>query len=309
MRARGHSRAEVQGWIDDGRVSLVRADGSAQAALKASLKLRSGDAVEVRLPPPPRPPEPLRPEAIPLTLLYQDDSILVIDKPAGLTVHPGAGQREHTLVQALLHASPQRLSTVGGDERPGIVHRLDKDTSGVIVVARDDMAHRNLAKQFHDRTVKKTYLALAERGPKDDRGLVDEPIGRHPRERKKMAVVANGRAARTRFRVLERFGTRAALIELDPETGRTHQLRVHMKHVHAPLLADATYGRGGSFTAGDAGLVEDQGRVLLARHALHAARLVLTHPVSGARLTFEAPLAPDMQATLEALRAGHELRR
>jgi 23S rRNA pseudouridine1911/1915/1917 synthase len=309
VRARGHSRAEVQGWIDAGRVLLVRADGSAQAALKASLKLRQGDTVEVRLPPPPRPPEPLRPEAIPLTLLHQDDSILVIDKPAGLTVHPGAGQREHTLVQALLHASPERLSSVGGADRPGIVHRLDKDTSGVIVVARDDKAHRHLAQQFHDRTVKKTYLALTERGPKDDRGLVDEPIGRHPRERKKMAVVAGGRAARTRWRVLERFGARAALVELDPETGRTHQLRVHMKHVHAPLLADATYGRGGTFTAGDAGLVEGQGRVLLARHALHAARLVLTHPVTGARLTFEAPLAGDLQATLEALRAGHDARR
>lgn len=310
VRARGHSRAEVQGWIEAGRVGVVRAAGAggaerAEAAPKTSLKLREGDRVEVRIPPPPRPPEPIAPEAIPLTIVYQDEAILVIDKPAGLTVHPGAGQRDHTLAHALLHASPGRLSTLGGADRPGIVHRLDKDTSGVIVVARDDKAHRHLSKQFHDRTVKKTYLALVERGPKEDEGLIDEPIGRHPRDRKRMAVVAGGRPARTRWRVLERFGDLAALVELHPETGRTHQLRVHMKHVHAPLLADATYGRSGTFTLGDAGAHVpplDPRERLLERHALHAARLVLTHPVSGRRLTFEAPLPPDLQRALDALR-------
>ncbi len=257
----------------------------------------------MQLPPPPRPPEPLRPEAIPLTLLHQDAAILVIDKPAGLTVHPGAGQRDHTLAHALLHASAGRLSSLGGPDRPGIVHRLDKDTSGVIVVARDDAAHRHLARQFHDRTVEKTYLALVERGPREDHGVVDEPIGRHPRDRKKMAVVAGGRAARTRFRVVERFGARAALVECRPQTGRTHQLRVHLKHVHAPLLADAAYGRADRFTTRDAGLPGEE-RVLLARHALHAARLVVTHPTTGARLTFEAPLPADMRAAIDALRAA-----
>ncbi|MCO5167064.1 MAG: RluA family pseudouridine synthase [Planctomycetes bacterium] len=301
MRARGHSRAEVQAWIEAGRVRVRR--GGTWPAVKKGLELRAGDAVEVQLPAPPRPPAPLRPEAIPLALLHQDEALLVIDKPAGLTVHPGAGQREHTLAHALLHASAGRLSSVGGEDRPGIVHRLDKDTSGVIVVARDDAAHRHLARQFHDRTVEKTYLALVERGPRADHGVVDAPIGRHPRERKKMAVVEGGRPARTRWRVLERFGARAALVECRPETGRTHQIRVHLKHLHAPLLADPTYGRADRFTAQDAGRPGDD-RVLLARHALHAARLVLTHPVTGARLTFEAPLPPDMDAALEALRGG-----
>jgi 23S rRNA pseudouridine1911/1915/1917 synthase len=294
VRARGHSRSEAQAWIDVGRV-LVTRPGLAPSGVKASLKLRAGDRVEVRLPAPPPPPEPLRPEAIPLTLLFQDESILAIDKPAGLTVHPGAGQRDHTLAHALLHASAGRLSMVGGPERPGIVHRLDKDTSGVIVVARDDAAHRHLSRQFHDRTVKKAYVALVEGGPKEDHGLVDAPIGRHPRDRKRMAVVEGGRAARTRWRVVERFGKRASLIECEPETGRTHQLRVHLKALHCPLLADATYGKDGTFAL-------DDGRVLLARHALHAARLTITHPVHGARLTFESPLPADMAATIAALR-------
>jgi 23S rRNA pseudouridine1911/1915/1917 synthase len=301
VRARGHSRAEVQAWIDHDLVAVRR--GGARPRVAKGLKLREGDEVEVRLPAPPRPPEPLRPEVIPLTLLHQDEALLVIDKPAGLTVHPGAGQRERTLAHALLHASAGRLSSVGGPDRPGIVHRLDKDTSGVIVVARDDAAHRQLARQFHDRTVEKTYLALVERGPREDHGVVDQPIGRHPRDRKKMAVVPDGRAARTRFRVLERFGARAALVECRPETGRTHQLRVHLKHVHAPLLADATYGRSDRFTSRDAGLPGDE-RVLLARHGLHASRLVIRHPTTGARLAFEAPLPADLRATLEALRAG-----
>lgn len=299
VRGRGHSRAEVQAWIEASRVRVRR--GGSWPAVKKGLELRTGDAVEVRLPAPPRPPEPLRPEAIPLRLLHQDAALLVIDKPAGLTVHPGAGQREHTLAHALLHASAGRLSALGGPDRPGIVHRLDKDTSGVIVVARDDAAHRHLARQFHDRTVEKTYLALVERGPRGDHGVVDAPIGRHPRDRKKMAVVEGGRPARTRWRVVERFGARAALVECRPETGRTHQLRVHLKHLNAPLLADPTYGRGDRFTAQDAGLPGDD-RALLTRHALHAARLAITHPTTGARLTFEAPLPDDLRAALEALR-------
>jgi 23S rRNA pseudouridine1911/1915/1917 synthase len=300
VRARGHSRAEAQAWIEAGRVRVVR---PGLTGAKPGLKLRAGDRVEVRLPAPPAPPAPLAPEAIPLAILYQDEALLVLDKPAGLTVHPGAGQREHTLASALLHASAGRLSTVGGPDRPGIVHRLDKDTSGVIVVARDDAAHRHLARQFHDRTVKKTYVALVEGGPREDHGVVDAPLGRHPRDRKRMAVVEGGRPARTRFRVVERLGRRAARVECEPETGRTHQLRVHLKTLGCPLLADATYGRRDRFTGADAGLTGPAAeRVLLARHALHAWRLSLDHPRTGARLTFEAPPPADLRAAIEALR-------
>lgn len=294
----GSSRVQAQAWIKEGRCRI-----GGRAVRKPSHKLKPGDAVQLALPPPPPPLGPLQAEDLPLPLLYQDEHLLVVDKPAGMTVHPGAGQREGTLVNALLHHSPEALSRVGGEERPGIVHRLDKDTSGVIVVARSDRAHRELARQFHDREVRKRYLALTEGVPREREGEVDLPLGRHPKDRKRQAVVEDGRPALTRYRVLEDFGGHA-YVECRPQSGRTHQIRVHMLALGAPLLADATYGRGRPerFTRRDAGLLAGPDEVLLARHALHASRLELTHPQSGRMVTFEAPLPADFVAALTALR-------
>lgn len=297
----GHSRAEIQGWISDARVRVTRAASSeAPSKLKRSTKLHEGDTVTVDVPPPPPPPEPLRAEDLAVPIIYQDEAILVLHKPAGLTVHPGAGQRHGTLVSALLHISAGRLSSVGGEERPGIVHRLDKDTSGVIVVARTDMAHRNLSKQFHDRVVKKRYVAIVDGVPRRSEGTIDAALGRHPKDRKRQAVVEGGRSARTDYTVSEAFA-RHAFLELRPETGRTHQIRVHLKSIGTPIVADATYGRRPAFTTEDAGL-GGEAEVLLERHALHAARIAFDHPVSGERVSFEAPVPYDMSAALEALR-------
>jgi 23S rRNA pseudouridine1911/1915/1917 synthase len=307
LEGRGHSRVEVQGWIQDGRVAVAR-DGGAPGdqtprVLKRSYKLKAGDVVTATPPPPPPPPEPLRAEDLAVPLIYQDAALLVLNKPAGLTVHPGAGNRHGTLVSALMHISPGELSSVGGEERPGIVHRLDKDTTGVIVVARTDAAHRELARQFHDREVKKTYLALTHGVPRKAKGVIDAPLGRHPKDRKRQAVVEGGRAAQTAYTTREAWA-RHAFVELRPKTGRTHQIRVHLKSLGTPILADATYGRSAAFTTRDAGIQEAPTRALLERHALHAASLSFNHPTSGERLTFEAPLPADMQATLAALRTA-----
>jgi 23S rRNA pseudouridine1911/1915/1917 synthase len=298
----GYSRAEAQAWIKGGRAQVVRGDEVFEQP-KRSRRLRDGDEVVLRLPPPPEPPGPLLPEDLPLRILHQDEAILVVDKPAGLTVHPGAGQPSGTLANALLALSPGRLSTIGGPERPGIVHRLDKDTSGVMVIARSDRAHRHLARQFHDRLVSKRYLALVEGSAGDLTRLdgleVDAPLGRHPKDRKRMAVVDGGRPSTTRFRVLERFVAQTgawALVEAAPRTGRTHQIRVHLKHVGCPILADGTYGRADRFpSAGPVALLE--------RHALHAASLTFQHPQGGEPRTFEAALHADMQGALERLRS------
>ena len=291
------SRVQVQGWIREGRVEI-----GGVPSTKPSAKLRPGDRVAISLPAPAPPAGPLEPEDFPLELLYQDEHLLAINKPPGLTVHPGAGQRSGTLVNALLHHSPRALSQVGGEERPGIVHRLDKDTSGVILVARSDRAHRELARQFHDREVQKRYLALCEGFPAARRGVIEARLGRHPRDRKRQAVIPDGRDALTRYEVLETHG-RFALIQCEPKTGRTHQIRVHLRHVEAPLLADKTYGRGRPerCTRHDLGLGGPDA-LLLERHALHAARIEFKHPLSGAPLAFEAALPPDMAATLAALR-------
>ena len=311
LKPEGHSRTAVQGWIDDARARVFRA-GAEERGVKRSFPLEPGDEVLVRPPPPKTPPGPLLPEALPVPILHQDEALLVLDKPAGLTVHPGAGQRTGTLANALLHLSPGRLSGLGGEERPGIVHRLDKETSGVIAIARTDAAHRELARQFHDREVEKVYLALVTPPPEAEGGLIDLAIGRDPRDRKRMTAVhardrrrqAPAREACTAWSVLERF-PRAALLELRPRTGRTHQLRVHLRAIGCPIAADATYGRAPPFTTADAGLPGEP-RPLLGRTALHAARLTLTHPVSGLRVTFEAPLPDDLRSTLETLRGPHK---
>src|SRR5690606_6005996 len=196
---RGHSRQELQGWIAAERVRVRRAGRPAARVEPKAYKLAAGDEVEVRLPAPPSPPGPLAPEALPVPILFQDEALLVLDKPAGLTVHPGAGQRSGTLANALLHLSPGALSGLGGPERPGIVHRLDKDTSGVIVVARTDLVHRALARQFHDREVEKTYLALTAGVPRRREGVIELPLDRHPSDRKRRAVVQGGRASVTGY--------------------------------------------------------------------------------------------------------------
>ena len=296
------SRALVQRWIDEGRVRL------GLRPLKKGTKVRAGEAVLVDVPPPATPAGPIAPEAIPLELLHQDAELLVVNKPAGLTVHPGAGQRTGTLANALLHASAGRLSTLGGEDRPGIVHRLDKDTSGLIVCARTDRAHRFLSQQFHDRLVDKRYLAIVEGAPLEDSGTVDAPIGRSLRDRKKMAVRRDGegRHAVTHWKVLERFvtapGARSqgsapvahALVELRIETGRTHQIRVHMASIHHPVAADETYGQAALLTLAG-------GEPLLARQALHARSLAVAHPDGGV-LALEAPLPQDMSRALDWLR-------
>jgi 23S rRNA pseudouridine1911/1915/1917 synthase len=273
------TRSRVRRLIDEG---LVTIDGRLPA--KAGVALETGQRVAVTLPPPE--PTALQPEAIALRIVYEDADLLVIDKPAGLTVHPAPGHAAHTLVNALLAHYPA-LAGVGGEGRPGIVHRLDKDTSGLIIVAKNDAAHASLTRQLKQRHVEKTYLALVRGRPDPPEGVIDAPLGRHPKQRKKQAVVEGGRAARTRYRVrraLDGF----SLLEVHPETGRTHQIRVHLASIGHPVAGDVLYGRG----------VAPPG---LRRHFLHAYRLAFSHPRTGDRLQLEAPLPDDLVAVLGEL--------
>ena len=277
------TRSRVRKLIDDG---LVTVDGRLPS--KAGLKLEAGQRVQVTLPPPER--TALEPEAIPLRIVYEDDDLLVIDKPAGLAVHPSAGHSSGTLVNAVLAHCPG-LSGIGGEGRPGIVHRLDKDTSGLIIVAKNDRAHLSLARQLKERQVEKTYVALVEGRLRPPEGVIEAPVGRSPRDRKKMAVVAHGRESRTRYRVLREVDGRS-LLEVRPETGRTHQIRVHLASIGHPVAGDPLYGgRGARPTS-------------LQRQFLHAQRLAFTHPRTGERLELEAPLADDLAAALAELEGG-----
>lgn len=286
------SRARVQALIADHHVRL---DG---AAVRASARLRRGQIVQVRVPPP-APAEPM-PEDIPLAILHQDAHLLVIDKPAGLVVHPGAGSPRGTLVNALLRHVAD-LSGVGGVARPGIVHRLDRGTSGVLLVAKDDQTHRALARQFASRSVEKDYLALVHGVPARARGEVDAPIGRDPRQRKRMSTRASrGREARTSWSLEEAFDG-AALLRVRIHTGRTHQIRVHLASVGHPVVGDAVYG--GTRPPASRAAAARQALRALARPALHAARIAFTHPSSGERLAFASPLPADLARTLDALRA------
>ena len=275
------SRSRAAALIREGRVTL-----NGRAA-KPSAVVQEGDAVEVALPPPA--PLDLAPQDIPVGVVYEDAHVIVVDKPAGLTVHPAPGHPDGTLVNALL-AIVDELPGIGGTQRPGIVHRLDKDTSGLIVVAKTDAAHRSLTRQLKERSVRKTYLALAEGRVAGD-GAVDAPIGRHPRHRKRMAVVETGRPALTEYAVVERFDGahgRLTLVEAHPVTGRTHQIRAHLAHIGHPLVGDAVYGRRSP---------------LVARHFLHAARLdVALPPDETSRREFASPLPPDLADALAALR-------
>jgi len=288
------TRSRARRLVDDGRVTL---NG---AAAKPAAVVRAGNVVEVEEPPP-RPLE-VQPESIPLDVVHEDSDLLVVNKPAGLVIHPAAGNPDGTLVNALLHHC-RDLSGIGGVERPGIVHRLDKDTSGLLVVAKSDRAHLALSRAFLRRTVEKTYLAVCYGLPKADEGVVDAPIGRHRTQRQQMAVVRDGRQARTLYRVEERhLGT--ALLACRPVTGRTHQIRVHLAHVGHALVGDPLYA-GRQWRA-----IPDPETMAACREfprqALHAWRLVFSHPVSERRLELETPLPDDLAALVDLLRARRD---
>lgn len=277
------SRTAVQRLIDAGQVTVN------DVVPRSSYKVRRGDTVIVRVPPPQ--PVTLSPEAIPLDILYEDADILVINKAAGMVVHPGAGNFSGTLVNALL-AHCDDLQGIGGELRPGIVHRLDKDTSGVLVVAKHDLAIRALQRQFKEREVRKTYIALVIGNLAQDEGVIEAPIGRHRVHRQRMAVIAEGKPARTRWKVRGRYRDAHnriyTLLDVRLLTGRTHQIRVHFAWLGYPLVGDAVYGPAHSPLSAP-------------RQFLHARALTLLHPTTEERMTFSAPLPEDLAQFLATL--------
>lgn len=280
------SRAQVQRLLDEGYITL-----NTLPIKKASQKLVVGDELVVTVPPPA--PTTLIAENIPLTIVYEDDDCLVIDKPAGMVVHPAAGHPTGTLVNAILGHAPD-LEGVGNEQRPGIVHRLDRDTSGLIIVAKNDRAHRHLQKQFKDRLAHKVYLALVYGKPPTPTGQIEAPIGRDLKNRQRMAVTPadHGREAVTVYRTLESFRL-FTLLEAEPKTGRTHQIRVHLTFLACPLVGDTLYATPRSVNVSLPGLH---------RQFLHSTRLTLTLP-SGVLRTFESPLPADLEEALRYLRS------
>jgi len=291
-----HSRSFMARLI---RESWVLVDGEPG---RAALPLKSGQRISVRIPPPE--PLELEPEAIELAILFEDEDLAVVDKPAGLVAHPSAGHREGTLVHALLHHLG-RLSGIGGRLRPGIVHRLDKDTSGLLVVAKSDAGHRRLSEMMAAREIRREYRALIWGNLAAAEGEISAPIGRDPRQRKRMAVLpAGGKEALTRYSRVDTFAG-FDYIRLDLGTGRTHQIRVHMAHLGHPILGDPLYGGRRGRLRGRTRAERALCRELLSvmgRQALHAFRLRFAHPLSGERLEFESPLPRDMQEALALLR-------
>jgi 23S rRNA pseudouridine1911/1915/1917 synthase len=280
------SRAQARRWVEAGCVEL-----EGRTIARASRKVALGERLGAE------PPEPVDavalPEAIALDIVFEDEDLVVVDKPAGLVVHPAPGHPAGTLVNALLHHCHE-LAGIGGVLRPGIVHRLDRGTSGILVVAKNDAAHQALSEQFRDHSIERRYLAIVRSSPGADSGRVDAPIGRHPRDRKRMSTTTrSGREAHTAWQVVERFPrSDRALLEVRPETGRTHQIRVHLASAGLPIVGDAVYGRGG-------GTPRERS---LGRPALHAASLAFNHPRSGERLRFEAPLPLDLAELLAGYR-------
>jgi 23S rRNA pseudouridine1911/1915/1917 synthase len=272
----------------------VRIDGA--PAAKPSQRVETGQEVTVDVPA--ATPSSMASQDLPLTILHEDEDVVVIDKPAGLVVHPAAGHPDQTLVNALLH-HVHDLSGIGGELRPGIVHRLDKDTSGVMLIAKHDDAHRKLTAAWNTDAVRKEYLALVYGTPTEDRGTVDAPIGRDPRDRKRMAVVDEGRRAITDYELAERLRY-ASLLRCRLRTGRTHQIRVHMKHLGHPIVGDPVYS-GPQWRGIPDKKIQ---RILssLGRQALHAARITFPHPRDGRVMVVEAPLPDDMREILAALR-------
>jgi 23S rRNA pseudouridine1911/1915/1917 synthase len=289
------SRAQVKRLVDSGWVTV----GGVHR--KASFPLKTGQEIVVELPEPE--PSQLRPEAIPLDIVYEDGYLLLVNKPAGMTVHPAAGAREGTLVHALLHHCKD-LSGIGGVLRPGIVHRLDKGTSGLLVVAKTDEAHRSLAEQIRTRALKRVYRAIVWGGLERDSGTVDAPVGRHSTVRQKMAVVpVGGKEAVTHYKVLRRYSI-VSFVEVTLETGRTHQVRTHMAHLGHPVFGDPQYGGRRKAVNAVGGRLGREGSALLKgidRQALHAWRLSLKHPIRGDRMDFTAPLPEDMTWVLDRL--------
>ena len=284
LKAETLTRTRLQTLIREGSVLV---DDSTK---KAGYLVRQGDRVTVSVPPPQQ--TELTGQEVPFILLYEDDAIVVLSKPPGVVVHPACGHAEGTLVHGLLFHCPN-LSGISGELRPGIVHRLDKDTSGCMVVAKSDQAHQRLVAQFKGKEITKIYHAIVLGCPTQSRGTVDLSIGRHPVHRKKMAVrEAEGRPAVTHWQVMERFVAGFSLVQVRLETGRTHQIRVHMAALGHPVAGDQVYGGKG----------KDVSRFGIARQCLHASRLAFRHPVTGAAMEFSAPLWPDMEALLARLR-------
>lgn len=290
------TRSAAVRLLEEGDVSVCG------ASVSKNYKVRGGDEIEVRYPEPE--PDTALPENIPLDVVYEDGDIIVVNKPVGMVVHPAAGNPSGTLVNALLYHCKGSLSGIGGVLRPGIVHRIDKDTSGLLVVAKNDRAHLHLAEQIKEHSAHRIYRAVCVGNIKEDEGTVDLPIGRHPTDRKRMAVIRDpdreARDAVTHYRVLQRFagrqtwGNAFTYIECRLETGRTHQIRVHMAAKGHPLLGDDVYGGANTpFGARHKSLIKGQ--------TLHACELHLTHPTTGERMHFTAPQPPEMTKLLEIL--------
>ena len=289
------SRAKIQKSI---RKGLVWIDGE---KAKPSFRVKELQVVQFELPP--QESDAPIPEDIPLEIIFEDEHMAAVNKPPAMVVHPAKGHWSGTLTAALAFHF-QKLSGVGGENRPGIVHRLDRDTSGVILVAKTDQAHRALAKQFEQRTVNKTYLAIVSPEPDRDRHLVDKPIGHHPYQREKMAIRighSTSREASTFFEVAERFRG-FAVIHAQPKTGRTHQIRLHLAHWGHPVLADRLYSGRAKIMSEQISKDKTDETVLLDRQALHALKIEFDHPVSQERMTLDAPIRSDLVNTIEALR-------
>ena len=292
----GHSRSEIQRLIKEGQVVSAKAGDTAPSAVRASAAVKAGERYVITFPPP-KEAVP-QPEALPLRIVFEDPDLVVLDKPAGMVVHPGAGHESGTLVNALLHHVSD-LSGVGGETRPGIVHRLDRGTSGLMVVAKHDRSHQELARQFHDREVEKEYTALVW-GVVQAGRRIDAAIGRDPKDRQKMSTRARrARSAVTRV-VFARHFKGVSLIRVALSTGRTHQIRVHLSAIGHPVVGDRIYG-GVHRRVGD----PVRAVLRLERPFLHASRLCFTHPADGRRVEFDSPLPLDLEAVLEEI-AGRE---